>query len=298
MVLTIGGFDGVHLGHQAIIRQVLDRSRQGLGCAGLVTFEPHPAKLLHPDFPYLLTPLDEKLVLLAELGIEYVEVLEFNHTLRNLEPEDFINQFILRLKPGWVVIGTDHRFGRDARGDIKLLKRILDEHRVGFEVVPEVVHLGAPVRSTRIREHLVLGHIRLANQLLGRPYAITGRTVKGTGTGRKLGFPTVNLLPVSPDKLLPAEGVYAGETTIGTKRFASAVNIGFRPTFDGRERSIEVHLLDFIDEVLPGTEITLRLFEHLRPEQRFSSPDALRQQVSVDILRVRQIYERERKPDH
>jgi riboflavin kinase/FMN adenylyltransferase len=290
MVLTIGGFDGLHLGHQAIIRQLQDWAQKTGSSTGLVTFEPHPAKLLHPDFPYLLTPLEEKLPLLAELGVEYVEVLEFNQQLRNLAPEDFIVEKIIRqLKPEAVVIGVDHRFGKDARGDINLLKKILDGYRIPLAVVPEVVHLGAPVRSTRIREHLVLGHIRLANQLLGRPYAIRGSVVKGKGIGRKLGFPTVNILPVSPDKLLPAEGVYAGEAEIGGRRFGGAVNIGFQPTFAGRSKTVEIHLLDFNGEVPVGVEMTLRLRAHIRQEQKFPDPDTLRHQIAADIAQVRQV---------
>ncbi|MEN9978796.1 MAG: riboflavin biosynthesis protein RibF [candidate division WOR-3 bacterium] len=294
LVLTIGGFDGVHLGHRAIIQAVQEEAQTRNARSGLVTFEPHPAQLLHPEFPYLLTPLEEKKLVLAELGVDYVHVIGFNERIRNLAPEEFVLEEIVKpLKPAGVVIGADHRFGQHARGDVRLLGEILARYSIPLKIIPEVVHLGAPVRSTRIREHLVLGHIRLANELLGRRYGILGRVVRGTGTGRKLGFPTVNVEPVSPDKLLPAEGVYAGCAEFGGRRFSGAVNIGFKPTFGGTGRTVEVHLLDFQGEVAAGTPVTVRLVERIRPEQKFPDPAALRAQIAADIVKIRQVLERE-----
>jgi len=295
LVITIGGFDGVHLGHQAIIQEVQNWAKEIGARTGVLTFEPHPAKVLYPDFPYLLTPLLEKRLILIELGVDFVQILNFDERLRNMEPEEFVREMVVRqLQPAAVVIGADHRFGKDARGDIKMLKKILDEYGILLKVVPEVIHLGAPVRSTRIREHLVLGHIQLANELLGRYYAIAGKTIKGTGTGRKLGFPTINIQPVSQDKLLPAEGVYAGVAELGGKRFAGAVNIGFRPTFAFGVKNVEVHLLNFAGEVPEGSEVVVRLIEHLRPEQKFPNPAALKEQIGADIMRVQEVIERER----
>ncbi|MCX7732405.1 MAG: bifunctional riboflavin kinase/FAD synthetase [candidate division WOR-3 bacterium] len=295
LILTIGGFDGVHLGHQAIIRAVQEEAQSRNALSGLVTFEPHPAQLLHPEFPYLLTPLEEKKLVLAELGVDYVHVIGFNQRLRNLAPEEFVLEEIVKpLKPVGVVIGADHRFGQNARGDVRLLEQILAQYSIPLKIIPEVVHLGAPVRSTRIREHLVLGHIRLANELLGRRYGILGRVVHGTGTGRKLGFPTVNVEPVSADKLLPAEGVYAGYAEFGGRNFLGAVNIGFKPTFGGTRRVVEVHLLDFQGEVAAGTAVTVRLSERIRPEQKFPDVSALRTQIAADIVKIRQVLERER----
>lgn len=291
LVLTIGGFDGVHLGHQEIIRQVKELAKGINGLAGLVTFEPHPAQVLHPEFPYLLTPLEEKLAVLTELGVDYVHIIGFDQQMRNLTPEEFLTREIINpLTPLGVVIGPDHRFGRGGAGDVRLLAQLLDRYSIRLKVVPEVMHLGAAVRSTRIREHLLLGHIRLANELLGRWYAIWGRVVKGTGTGRKLGFPTINVKPVSQDKLLPAEGVYAGYAWIGGRRFPCAVNIGTRPTFgEIGAKTVEAHLLDFSGEVALRTGVTVKLIERIRAEQRFASPDLLKEQIGTDIIRVRQV---------
>ncbi len=294
LVLTIGGFDGVHLGHRAIIQAVQEEAQSRNARSGLVTFEPHPAQLLHPEFPYLLTPHEEKKLVLAELGVDYVHVIGFDERIRNLAPEDFVlNEIVKPLKPIGVVIGADHRFGQNARGDVRLLAEILAQYSIPLKIIPEVVHLGAPVRSTRIREHLVLGHIRLANELLGRRYEIMGRVVRGTGTGRKLGFPTVNVEPVSADKLIPADGVYAGYAELGGRIFPGAVNIGFKPTFGSTRRVVEVHLLDFQDEVTAGMPLTVRLLERIRPEQKFSDASALRAQIAADVVKIRQVLERE-----
>jgi riboflavin kinase/FMN adenylyltransferase len=284
LVLTIGGFDGIHLGHQEIIRQVQEIAREISGITGLVTFHPHPAQLLHPEFPYLLTPLPEKLLLLTELGIDYVHIIRFDQKLRSTEPEIFLrSQLIEPLQPAAVVIGADHRFGKDARGDVQLLASILQPRGIRVKTVPEFIHLGAAVKSTRIREHLILGHIRLAAELLGRPYALFGSVVRGTGTGSRLGFPTLNIQPVCPEKLLPAEGVYAATAEIDAQRFAGVCNIGFRPTFSGEQKTIEIHLLNFSAQVEPGKMIVIRFIERIRAERRFASPAALVEQIRQDI---------------
>jgi len=291
-VLTIGGFDGVHLGHQQIVAR-LRQVAEELNCrATLVTFEPHPAQFLHPEFPYLLTPLSEKLSLLTELGVDEVVVLRFDAKLRDVEPEEFVKRYLVsELSPVAVVIGADHRFGKGARGGLQLLVRILGEYQVRVEVVPEVVHLGAPVRATRVREHLLLGHIRLADELLGRAYAVSGRVVPGLGIGRRLGFPTINLEVVYPDKLLPPEGVYAVTAEISARIFPGVANIGFRPTFSERPRGLEVHLFDFSDDVPTGERLTVRFYEYLRPEQRFPDARSLGEQIKRDAERARQYFE-------
>lgn len=295
LVLTIGGFDGVHRGHRAIIEAVQEEAQIRNARSGLVTFEPHPAQVLYPEFPYLLTPFEEKKLILTELGIDYVHVISFNKRIRELDPEEFVREEIVKpLNPAGVVIGADHRFGQNARGDVRLLCEILAQYSIPLKIIPEVVHLGAPVRSTRIREHLVLGHIRLANELLGWRYGILGRLVHGTGTGRKLGFPTINLQPISADKLLPAEGVYAGYAEFSGRIFSGAVNIGFKPTFGGTGKVVEVHLLDFQGEVTPGTPVTVRLLERIRPEQKFPDAGALRAQIAADIVKIRQVLEWEK----
>lgn len=286
--LTIGGFDGIHLGHQEIIRRVQEICRDNRGTPGLITFHPHPAQLLYPDFPYLLTPLEEKLLLLTELGIEQVYIISVDQKLLATEPEEFIETHLLKLNPAAIVVGADHRFGKGAKGDVYLLKRILEPKGIKVEIVPEVIHLGAPVKSTRIREHLILGHIRLAAELLGRPYSLTGIVVPGTGTGRRIGFPTINIQPPK-EKLLPLEGVYAGTAEIKSQQFPGVVNIGFRPTFAGEQKTVEIHLLNFPSQVDLGEKITIRLIERIRPEQRFPNPLALAEEIRKDIAAAKKI---------
>ncbi len=297
LVLTIGSFDGIHLGHQEIIRRVKEIAQEIKGLSGLVTFHPLPAQVLYPDFPYLLTPLEEKLSLLTELGIEFIQILRFDKHLQSTEAEEFVQKEIVEeLAPVAVVIGADHRFGKRGRGDANLLTRLLQPRGIKVELVPEFIHLGAPVKSTRIREHLLLGHIRLAGELLGRPYRITGKVVKGSGMGRQLGFPTLNLEPITKDKLIPAEGVYAVVAEIGVERYGGVVNIGYRPTFGGERRTIELHIIDLTprdNPNFPPEKVTIHLMEHIRHEQGFTTPAALIERIKEDITIARKIIARE-----
>lgn len=291
LVLTIGSFDGLHLGHQEIVRRVKEIAQEVHGLPGMITFHPLPAQLLHPDFPYLLTPIDEKIPLITELGIQFTYVIEFNQQLRATEPEQFILNYVNPLHPKVLVIGADHHFGKNGRGDTGLLFTLLKPHGVELEVVPEFYHLGAPVRSTRIREHLVLGHIRLATELLGRPYSFTGKVTPGFGTGRRLGFPTMNLQPIHREKLLPAEGVYAVIAETPNGNFGGVLNIGFRPTFGGGERTIEAHILNYPQDARRVEKITIYLLERIRPETKFGSPEELKLQIARDVAFTRKLIE-------
>ena len=291
VALTIGGFDGLHLGHQEIIRQVCEIAREINGISALLTFHPLPGQTILSEFPYILTPLEEKIPLLTELGIEFTRVLEFNTHLQATEPEEFIHRHIIAdFDPAVIVIGADHRFGRQGRGDPVLLNQLLQPRGIKVKVVPDVIHLGAPVRSTRIREHLLLGHVRLAGELLGRPYSLTGRVVPGTGTGRKLGFPTINLQPREKEKLIPMEGVYAVIADTSVAMFPGVVNIGFRPTFGGKDRAIEAHLFNYPEDAGPVNTITIHFLERLRPERPFSTPAELCQQIKQDIARAQELF--------
>jgi len=302
LVLALGSFDGVHLGHQAIVRHTIGRALALGGSPALLTFDPLPAQLICPDFTYILTPLAEKVRLLTELGMELVVVVRFDERLQATAAEDFINNYILTpWHPAAVVSGADHRFGSRARGDVELLRRRLEPEGVRVEVVPEKRHRGAPVRSTRIREHLLLGHVRLAAELLGRPYTLSGIIIPGTGTGRKLGFPTINIQPGEPEKLVPADGVYAVrvEITAGGSRPAggpqlhpAVLNIGHRPTFQGEQRSIEAHLLEPGPELpRPGASVTVHFIDRIRPERRFPSPEALADRIREDVACGRRMLE-------
>jgi len=289
LVLALGGFDGVHLGHQQIIRRCRELARSRNALTGVLTFDPLPAQLVYPDFTYILTPPAEKATLLTELGVEIIHTVTFTEEVRNSTPEQFVRDHIVApLHPLVVVAGYDHRFGVKGCGDVALLGRLLADLNIELEVVPEFVHLDAPVRSTRIREQLLLGHVALAAELLGRPYALGGSVIPGTATGRKLGFPTINIQPGEPEKLVPADGVYIVLVDIDDRRYPAVLNIGHRPTFNGDRRTIEAHILD-LKERVKCHRATLHFLDRLRPERRFADPAGLANQIRADIENARRL---------
>ena len=293
-VLAVGSFDGVHLGHRAILDRALALAR-GLGTsAGVLTCEPLPAQLINPDFTFVLTPLNEKVELLVALGMDFVKVVRFDDALRRTPAGEFVEREILGPRPQAVVVGHDHRFGHLGRGDVTLLRRLLEARRVRLEVVPEFVLHDAPVRSTRIRERLLLGDVGRARELLGRPYRLSGPVETGTGTGTGLGFPTLNLAVHERRRLVPADGVYAALVEwLGSPPRPAAVNIGHRPTFCGQSRSIEAHVIDARVEP-PPVRLDILFLRRLRPERRFPDPAALSVQIAEDVAAARRELDRER----
>ena len=288
-VLTLGNFDGVHLGHQEILRRAVERAR-GLGAAAVVlTFEPHPLAVLFPDrAPTLIQPLHDRLALLAGLGVDVVVLQRFTRAFAGLAPEDFVRDFLLRhLELRHVVVGYNVNFGRDRAGSGETLRALGPRHGFGVDVVGPVVAGGEQVSSTRLREVLGAGDMRRARLLLGRAHALRGRVVVGDRRGRTLGFPTANL-NVKPRLLVPPDGVYAITTTIDGRRWPGVLNIGVRPTFGGRRRTIEAHLLDFSGDIY-GRWLVVELIERLRGEIAFAGPDALRAQIGADVARARAV---------
>ena len=287
-VVTIGNFDGVHLGHRAILARVLQRARELAGQAVAITFNPHPLKVLRPEMNLpLLTTSDQKLALLAASGLDGVVVLPFTHELAALSARDFIKQYFCeRLQVREVVVGHDYRFGRGREGDIDLLTEMGKIHSFTVQVVWAVEAEGAVVSSSLIRALLRLGKVAEAARLLGRPYAVGGRVVRGKGRGAKLlGVPTANLRP--DNELLPASGIYAVRVRRGAETFPGVANIGTCPTFDNQELSLEVHLLEFQGD-LYGENLEVQFVGRLREERRFPSLEALAAQIRADIDQARQ----------
>jgi riboflavin kinase/FMN adenylyltransferase len=293
-VLTIGNFDGLHVGHRAIMRTVLTRARDLGGEAVVYTFDPHPRKVLRPDrAPRLLTTLDQKLELLEEIGVDVAIVEPFDRDFAEIEPETFIREYIhRRIRPMEVYVGYDFHFGRDREGSMRLLTET--GPRLGFSVtiIPEVTIDGRDVNSTRIRELLSQGDVREAERLLGRPFRARGVVVEGMRRGRTLGFPTANLAP--ENEVLPEAGVYAGRTRFvddgdprrGTE-IPTVTNVGLRPTFGaGHGFVAEAHLIDFDGDVY-GRRVDLSFELRLRGEHRFPSPEALREQIARDVVQAR-----------
>lgn len=288
LVVTIGSFDGVHLGHQRIISRAREIASATAGVTAALTFSPLAAQLVDSDFTFVLTPLPERVQILASYGVSLIHVLRFDEELRNTAPAEFIRLHLLEpLRPAAVVVGHDHRFGRNGEGNVATLRSLLESAGVRVEVVSEFQTLGAPVRSTRVREHLLLGHVQLAARLLGRPYAVAGPVVSGTGIGRRLGFPTVNIHVPAREKLVPADGVYAGMIELHaagqlSRPLPAAVNIGHRPTFGGERRTIEAHIIGRAVPEHPDFAI-LHLVDRIRPEMAFDSAGHLAAQIRLDI---------------
>jgi riboflavin kinase / FMN adenylyltransferase len=288
--VAIGNFDGLHLGHQAILREVLRRAAAESWTSAVLTFYPHPPRVLRPaKAPLLLCPLAQRLSGFEMIGLDAALVLRFNQQLSKLSPEEFAEKFLVEtLRAKAVFVGENFRFGHKQAGDVKLLAEL--GQRWGFEacVVPPVTLDGEVVSSTAIRQAVSEGRMEDAARLMGRAYSIVGEIRTGTGQGRKLVVPTLNL--ATDQELLPKKGVYATETILGDRRFRSATNIGVRPTFDGAAGiTIESHLLDFNDSLTSGP-MEVRFRTRLRDEQKFASVEALKEQVLKDIAETRKYF--------
>ncbi len=287
-VVTIGNFDGVHLGHRAILGLVVQRARELGGQAVAVTFNPHPVKVLRPEVNLpLLTTQDQKLKLLTASGLDAVVVLPFTAEFAALPARDFVRQYFCeRLRAREVVVGHDYCFGRGREGNIDLLKEMGEVYGFTVQVVWAVEVDRAVVSSSLIRALLRLGKVTEAGRLLGRPYGVAGRVIQGKGRGAKLlGVPTANIL--TPNELLPSTGIYAVWVRRGEEILPGVANIGTCPTFDNSELSLEVHLMEFSGD-LYGENLEVQFVTRLREEQRFPSLEALAAQIHADIAAARQ----------
>jgi riboflavin kinase / FMN adenylyltransferase len=292
-VVTVGNFDGVHLGHQKILRAVAGRYTNQAGARRLMpavlTFYPHPAHIVRPEKPpALLMTLAQRLAAIEKLGIHAALVLTFDRELSEVGPEDFARRYLVEtLRAQAVFVGENFRFGHRQAGDVNLLRELGKRWDFEVEVIPPVVIRGVVVSSTAIRQALREGRVEDAHKLLRRPYALAGEIRPGTGQGRKLVVPTVNL--ATEQELLPKNGVYATEVLLDEKLYEAATNVGMRPTFDGTETTVESHLLGFGENRTSGP-MEVRFLTRLRDEQKFPNPRELREQVLRDIERAREYF--------
>jgi riboflavin kinase/FMN adenylyltransferase len=291
-VITIGNFDGVHLGHQALFAKTLQRAGAIQGTSLAVTFEPHPMRVLRPavNLP-LITPLEQKLELMDDAGLEVTLCLRFDQHFAGLSADDFVDKLLVsRLGAAEVVVGYDFAFGHKGLGDLELLAAKGDKHGFAVHVVGPVMVDGRPVSSTRVRQEVASGNMEAARRLLGRHYQVAGRVVVGHGRGgRMLGFPTANLKVA--DELLPGPGVYAVLVELSDGRLIKgANNIGDNPTFADGGLRVETHLLDFKGD-LYGQDIRLHFVQRLRGEKRFASPEELKAQIGRDVDRAIEVLE-------
>lgn len=285
-VLTLGVFDGLHLGHQAIVRTVVERALLADATPTLITFDPHPRQVLKPDTaPPLLQTFNQKMEGLRLLGIQQVIVLEFNQQLAALSAEEFVQRYVVDgLQAREVYLGKGFAFGNQRRGNIELLQTLSQELGFHAEEVPEVSLRRHRISSTMVRMLLKAGRVNVARRMLGRPYGIEGTITRGHGIGRQLLYPTANL--ELQNRVLPVDGVYVTLALVGDTWHRSVTNIGKRPTFGGElESKVETHLIDF-DQDLYGKTIRVRVLHRLRGEKKFSGVDELRTQITQDRNRA------------
>ncbi len=287
-VITVGTFDGVHRGHWAVLQEIRRRAREAKRRSVLVTFHPHPLKIVRPDrAPLLLTTPVEKKEILAETGLDYAVFLSFNHVLASYSPRRFVEEILVnRLGVEELVIGYDHGFGRGRSGDVDTLEEIGDEMGFAVDVVSPIRAGETAVSSSKIRAALSEGNVEEARVGLGRPYCVRGLVVRGDGRGRKLGFPTANLFVPMNGKLIPPSGVYAVRGCLKRGVFDGAIHIGPRPTFTGSRPTIELHLLDFDGDIY-GEEVRVEFIRHLREVRPFDSVSALVEQLKYDVEAAR-----------
>lgn len=287
--VTIGNFDGVHVGHQRILRGVSERAGRGDLMSAVLTFYPHPARVLRPaQAPSLLITLEQRLEEIAKIGMGAALVLRFDEELAKLNAESFVQSFLVdAMRARAVLVGDNFRFGHKQAGDVKMLTELGKQWGFEVEVVLPVLVDGVVVSSTAIRQALSEGRMEDARKLLGRAFALDGVIRTGTGQGRKLIVPTLNL--ATEQETLPMNGVYATETMVGGKLYRSATNVGVRPTFDGTRLAIESHLFDFHENLTSG-RMEIRFWTRLRDEQKFAGPDALREQVLRDIEKAKEFF--------
>jgi riboflavin kinase/FMN adenylyltransferase len=282
MLLTIGVFDGVHLGHRHLISKLKELTHKQGYASGVITFSQHPQEVLSPNTRLpSLTSLKLRIALLEAEGVDIVIPLPFTPQLANLSPKQFLSLLKEYLKMKGLVVGPDFALGKGRQGDIDALRKLGQEMDFSLTVVPPMTIDGETVSSTAIRKVLAEGDIKRAQKLLGRPFRLQGRVVSGDKRGVKLGFPTANL-EIEPGQALPAGGVYACRAYIDSQSYPAMTNIGTRPTFGGGPRLIEVYLIDYNGD-LYGQELAIDIIERLRGEKKFDTPEQLIKQITEDV---------------
>jgi riboflavin kinase / FMN adenylyltransferase len=291
-VLTLGVFDGLHLGHQLIMKTIVERARATGSVPTVITFDPHPRALLHPESaPPLLQTFDQKIEALGVLGIEQTIVIHFDQNFAQIRAEDFLRTVIAdRLHAKEVYLGCGFAFGHGREGNIELLRTVSQSLGFFADEVPELRLRGCRVSSSRIRELLQQGQVNIARRMLGRPYGVEGRVVRGAERGASLGFPTANLHP--QNRVIPRNGVYVTATLIDGQWRRSVTNIGTRPTFGSdNESSVETFVMNWSGD-LYGDVVRVRFLSRLREEKKFSSVDELKSQIERDVSRAQNYFER------
>ena len=292
-VVTIGNFDGVHTGHRRIIHELLSCAAKHNGEPVVITFRNHPRTLFRPESPCkIVTTAEEKQQILHSLGVNHIIMLQFTRELSNLTANQFYNDLLInRLKMKEIVIGHDHAFGKNREGNIDYLMKLSAKTGIIVTRVEEELCADKVISSTFLRHEIENGNMEAAATLLSMRYSLTGKVVKGAGRGKGLGFPTANILPDNPDKIIPAGGVYAAGVSFSDNSvYYGMLNIGYNPTFDGRTQSIEINIFDFNRDIYDET-VTIEFFKRIRDEIKFDSVDSLIKQIKSDEIQIREFFE-------
>lgn len=289
-VATIGTFDGVHLGHRKIIHRLKEEAKQVSGETVVVTFHPHPRKVVQHAPLQLLNTLDEKLFLLNKSGIDNVIVVPFNEAFAVQTAEEYVKDFLVnKIHPHTIIIGYDHRFGKDRSGDYHTLEKYGGQYGFKVKEIPEELLNEIAISSTQIRKALLAGKVDAANECLGYPYFLEGEVVKGKQIGRTIGFPTANIAVKDADKLIPAIGVYAVNVFVDNKAYGGMLGISLRPTIEeSKDVSVEVNIFDF-DKDIYQKNIKAEIVAWLRSELKFNNLDELKAALAADEKAAREI---------
>lgn len=285
-IVSLGTFDGVHLGHQVILSQLKEKAAQKKLTATMITFEPHPQIVIQKkdrQAVRILTTIEEKIGILSQLGLDQLVVVHFTVATANMLPETFVDEILLKkLHMREIVVGYDHAFGHNRSGNLELLQKMSGSKGFDVSSVAPVEIDSLIVSSTNIRKLLAEGQIKKATALLGRNYSVSGLVIKGEALGRKLGYPTLNVQPHSQYKLIPAAGIYATISRIDNISFRSVTYIGERPTFSGAVQRIETHLFNFNQQVY-GKEVEIEFVDYIRPDKKFADEKSLINQIKDDL---------------
>ncbi len=291
-VITIGTFDGVHVGHQKILTRIKQLAEACGGESIIITFHPHPRLVINPqdNTLRLLNTIDEKTALLEKFGMQNVVIVPFSRDFSEQSADDYIRKFLVsNFSPSWIVIGYDHKFGKNRTGDYHLLEKLKSELGYSLEEITKETLEDIDISSTKIRQALSEGQIKLANELLGYRYSLQGTVIRGFQRGRELGYPTANLQIIDEHKLIPSIGIYAVKVIVDGIAHQGMISIGYNPTFNGSTKTIEVNILDF-DRDLYGTTLTVEFVEYLRGELKFDSVQALIEAIKKDEAKTREVF--------
>ena len=288
--IALGVFDGVHLGHQKLIKLTSDKAKKNDGISIVVTFDPHPDKIINPESNvFLLTTMEERVNLIGDLDVDVFLIIRFNNMMSKMSPEDFISEILVNsLGVKELFVGFNYKFGFQGNGNTDVLRKYGKLYRFKTNILKPIVVNNTIISSTIIKEYIKLGEIEKAKKLLGHDITISGRVISGKGRGRKLlNFATANI-ETQPDKILPVNGVYLVEIKIDNKKYYGLMNIGIKPTFKETERTIEVHIINFNKKIY-RKKVVVNILQKIREEKYFNHPDLLKKQIEDDILTAHKI---------